>query len=186
MIIYDTLIPDVKVIEPRVFDDPLGSHFESFNDAQLRHRLMIRESFIQESDVSGEKNTLRGLSYQLHQPQGLLIRALRGETYHVAVDVRHSSPFFGKWVGVYINEENRRILWIPAGFAHGSLVVTEMARLLIKTTAETDPDDERVLVWNDPVVGVDWPLWGAQPNLSERDSQGRGLREAEVYLWSEN
>jgi dTDP-4-dehydrorhamnose 3,5-epimerase len=176
-----TEIPDVIIIEPRVFGDARGFFFECWNekafaDAGLAHR------FVQDNHSLSSRGTLRGMHYQLRQTQGKLVRVVAGEVFDVAVDIRRSSPTFGKWVGITLSAENKRMLWVPPGFAHGFYVTSERAEFLYKCTNLYDPDSERTLAWDDPQVGIRWPLVpGTETLLSVKDAQGRKLAEAEVF-----
>ncbi|HEV2273571.1 MAG TPA: dTDP-4-dehydrorhamnose 3,5-epimerase [Acidobacteriaceae bacterium] len=174
-----TRIASVKVIEPKVFADDRGLFFESFNQRTLAE-FGIRESFVQDNQSVSRRGVLRGLHYQVQQPQGKLIRCLYGEIFDVAVDLRRSSATFGQWVGETLTGENRRMLWIPAGFAHGFLVLSETAEVLYKTTDFYAPRCERTILWNDPTLHIDWPLSGA-PVLSGKDLAGQTFEQAEVY-----
>lgn len=176
-----TEIPDVMVIEPKVFGDTRGFFLESYNQKVFAEATGVGAGFVQDNHSRSAKGVLRGLHYQLRQPQGKLVRVVRGAVFDVAVDVRCYSPSFGKWVGVELNEENQRQLWIPPGFAHGFLVLSELADFLYKTTDYYAPQDERCIAWNDPAVGIEWPLAGAVPLLSQKDRVGASLGQAEVF-----
>lgn len=175
-----TAIPDVLVIEPKVFGDARGFFFESFNQKAFEDATGVAPTFVQDNHSRSSRGVLRGLHYQIQQPQGKLVRVVRGAVFDVAVDIRRSSPTFGQWVGVELNEENHRQLWVPAGFAHGFLVLSEMADFLYKTTDYFAPEHERCIAWNDPEVGVVWPDPGIAPLLSIKDSSGQSLSEAEL------
>lgn len=175
-----TALPEVLIIEPRVFGDSRGFFYESFNARNFRDATGVDAEFVQDNHSRSGKGVLRGLHYQLQQPQGKLVRVVRGSVFDVAVDVRKSSTNFGKWVGVELTEENHRQLWVPAGFAHGFLVVSESADFLYKTTDYYAPEHERCIAWNDPEIGVVWPLEGV-PQLSQKDQLGVPLSQAEVY-----
>lgn len=175
-----TAIPDVLVIEPKVFGDARGFFFESFNQKAFEDATGVAPTFVQDNQSRSSRGVLRGLHYQIQQPQGKLVRVVRGAVFDVAVDIRRSSPTFGQWVGVELNEENHRQLWVPAGFAHGFLVLSEMADFLYKTTDYYAPEHERCVAWNDPEVGVVWPDPGIAPLLSIKDSSGQSLSEAEL------
>lgn len=175
-----TAIPDVLIIEPKVFGDERGFFFESFNQRQFEQIIGQTVSFVQDNHSRSAKNVLRGLHYQIQQPQGKLVRVVVGEVYDVAVDIRRSSPTFGRWVGVKLSAENKRMLWIPAGFAHGFLVLSEYAEFLYKTTDYWAPEYERSIVWNDPELAIEWPISG-DPILSSKDLTGKLLAEAEVF-----
>jgi dTDP-4-dehydrorhamnose 3,5-epimerase len=181
MNVLATSIPEVVIVEPRVFGDDRGFFYESFNErrfAELTGVGMAR--FVQDNHSRSSKNVLRGLHYQIRQPQGKLVRVVAGEVFDVAVDIRKSSPTFGKWAGVTLSAENHRQLWIPEGFAHGFLVMSDAAEFLYKTTDYWAPEHERCILWNDPAIGIGWPLDG-MPVLSEKDRMGKSLAEAEVF-----
>lgn len=174
-----TTLPDVVILEPKVFGDDRGFFFESWNEATFGS-LGLPTHFMQDNHSGSRKGVLRGLHYQLQQPQGKLVRALRGEIFDVAVDIRRHSPDFGKWFGVHLSAENKRQLWIPAGFAHGFVVTSEFAEVAYKATQLYAPEHERSILWNDPEIGIEWPVEG-NPALSAKDQAGMPLREAEVY-----
>jgi dTDP-4-dehydrorhamnose 3,5-epimerase len=180
MKVIPTAIPDVLVLEPRVFGDARGFFFESFNRNTFRDATGLDLDFVQDNHSRSGRGVLRGLHYQLQQPQGKLVRVVRGAVFDVAVDVRKSSPTFGKWVGTELSEDNQRQFWVPPGFAHGFIVLSESADFLYKTTDYYAPAHERCIAWNDPDIGITWPD-GLVPKLSEKDSRGLGLREAEVF-----
>lgn len=180
MTILTTAIPDVLIIEPKVFGDERGFFYESFNAKSFSEHTGVTAGFVQDNHSKSAKGVLRGLHYQIEQAQGKLVRVVAGEVYDVAVDVRKSSPTFGKWVGVVLSAENKRQLWIPAGFAHGFLVTSESAEFLYKTTDYYAPEHERSILWNDPAIGIEWPLAG-EPLLSAKDKAGKLLADAEVY-----
>ncbi len=175
-----TAIPDVLIIEPKVFGDARGFFLESFNQRAFREATGLDLDFVQDNHSRSAGGVLRGLHYQLRQAQGKLVRVVRGSVYDVAVDVRKSSPTFGRWVGVELSESNHRQLWVPPGFAHGFLVTSESADFLYKTTDYYAPEHERCIAWNDPAIGIHWPLAGT-PVLSVKDQQGQLLAQAEVY-----
>ncbi len=175
-----TAIPEVLIIEPKVFGDARGFFFESYNARAFAQATGLDLNFVQDNHSRSARGVLRGLHYQLKQPQGKLVRVVRGSVYDVAVDVRRSSPTFGQWVGVELSEHNHRQMWVPAGFAHGFLVTSESADFLYKTTDYYAPEHERCIAWNDPAIGIDWPLDGA-PQLSAKDQQGVPLAQAEVF-----
>ena len=179
MNVTPTPIPDVLVIEPTVFGDTRGFFLESWNQRAFS-AAGIPAEFVQDNHSRSGRNVLRGLHYQLQQAQGKLVRVIAGEIYDVAVDIRRSSPTFGRWVGFALSAENRRMAWIPPGFAHGFLVVSEAAEVLYKATDYYAPHHERTIAWNDPGLAIDWPLTG-EPLLSAKDGAGRRLCEAEVY-----
>ena len=180
MKVIPTAIPDVLLIEPRVFGDARGFFFESWNRRAFAEAIGRDVEFVQDNHSASERNVLRGLHYQLRQPQGKLVRVVAGEVYDVAVDLRRSSPTFGKWVGERLSAGNYRMLWVPAGFAHGFLVLSERAEFLYKTTDYYAPEHERSLLWNDPALGIEWPLAG-EPLLKPRDAAGTPLAKAETY-----
>lgn len=171
MNIIDTAIPEVKIIEPAVFGDERGFFYESFNQAKFEAAIGRKVEFVQDNHSKSVKGVLRGLHYQIQHPQGKLVRCTRGEVFDVAVDIRKSSPTFGKWVGVILSEENKRQLWIPEGFAHGFVVVSEVAEFLYKTTDYWYPEFERSLLWNDKNLDIQWPL-DVEPQLSKKDQAG--------------
>jgi dTDP-4-dehydrorhamnose 3,5-epimerase len=175
-----TAIPDVLIIEPKVFGDARGFFFESFNERAFREVAGLDLRFVQDNHSRSAKGVLRGLHYQLQQPQGKLVRVVRGAVFDVAVDIRRSSPTFGKWVGTELSEVNHRQLWVPPGFAHGFLVLSDSADFLYKTTDYYAPLHERCIVWNDPDVAIQWPV-GASPALSAKDAQGSSFKAAETY-----
>ena len=175
-----TAIPDVLVLEPKVFGDARGFFFESFNARAFRDATGLDVSFVQDNHSRSARGVLRGLHYQIRQPQGKLVRVVRGAVFDVAVDLRRASPTFGRWVGVELSEDNHRELWIPPGFAHGFVVLSEAADFLYKTTDYYAPEHERCLAWNDPAVGVEWPYPDA-PQLSAKDRAGLSLAECEVF-----
>jgi dTDP-4-dehydrorhamnose 3,5-epimerase len=175
-----TTIPDVLVIEPKVFGDARGFFFESWNERAF-DRLAGREvRFVQDNHSASARGVLRGLHYQVKQAQGKLVRVTAGEVYDVAVDLRRSSPTFGRWVAERLSAQNQRMLWVPAGFAHGFLVVSERAEFLYKTTDYYAPEHERTLLWNDPALGIPWPLQG-EPLLKPKDAGGAPLAQAETF-----
>lgn len=180
MQIIHTDIPEVLIIEPKVFGDDRGFFYESYNHKILSEKAGIREDFVQDNHSRSAKNVLRGLHYQLVQPQGKLVRVTVGEVYDVAVDIRKSSPTFGKWIGVHLSSTNKKMLWVPKGFAHGFLVLTDHAEFLYKTTDFYHPASEKCIRWNDPDLKIQWPT-GSIPSLSAKDSQGALLRDAEVF-----
>ena len=179
MRIYDTSLADVKLLEPRVITDGRGFFLESYNQRTFEE-LGIRETFVQDNHSRSGRGVLRGLHYQLVQPQGKLVRAVRGEIFDVAVDLRRSSSTFGLWTGHLLSEENKHMLWIPAGFGHGFLVLSPVAEVLYKTTDFYAPQGERTVMWNDTEIGIQWPNVGA-PVLSVKDAAGKSLRDAEVF-----
>jgi len=174
-------IPDVLVFEPRVFGDARGFFFESFNRKVFEEATGIRRDFVQDNHSRSSKGVLRGLHYQIQQAQGKLVRVSEGAVFDVAVDIRKASPTFGQWVGTILSAENKRQMWVPEGFAHGFLVISEYAEFLYKTTDYYAPKYERCISWDDASIGIDWPLAGATPVMSEKDLKGRSLLEAEVF-----
>lgn len=180
MKVIKTNLPEVLVIEPRIFGDDRGFFYESFNAKKFTEFSGVETSFVQDNHSLSAKNVLRGLHYQIRQPQGKLVRVVAGEVFDVAVDMRRSSPRFGQWTGVSLSAENKRQMWIPAGFAHGFLVLSDSAEFLYKTTDYWAPEHERCLQWDDPAVAIQWPLQGT-PVMSSKDQQGKSLADAEVY-----
>ena len=176
-----TSIPDLLIIEPKVFGDARGFFFESFNQTAFDEAVGIHVEFVQDNHSRSGKGVLRGLHYQLQQPQGKLVRVVRGEVYDVAVDIRKSSPTFGKWFGTELTEENQRQLWVPAGFAHGFMVLSETADFLYKTTDYYAPAHERCISWDDPELSIGWPALDIAPRLSLKDSAGALLAQAEIF-----
>jgi len=175
-----TSLPDVLLLQPKIFSDARGSFFESFNARDFELATGLKREFVQDNHSCSIKGVLRGLHYQLQYPQGKLVRVISGEVFDVAVDLRCSSPNFGKWVGVLLSAENKLQMWIPEGFAHGFLVLSDYAEFLYKTTDYWYAQHERSMIWNDPAVGIDWPLSGA-PLLAEKDATGNSLAEAETF-----
>jgi dTDP-4-dehydrorhamnose 3,5-epimerase len=175
-----TRIPDVLIIEPKVFGDSRGFFFESFNAKNFASATGLSVSFVQDNYSRSAKGVLRGLHYQVEQTQGKLVQVSQGAVFDVAVDIRKSSPTFGQWVGCELSEANHRQLWIPSGFAHGFMVLSEFADFLYKTTDYYAPQHERCIAWNDPSIGIDWPS-GINPLLSAKDQQGVSLAAAEVF-----
>jgi dTDP-4-dehydrorhamnose 3,5-epimerase len=181
MNIIPTNIPDVVIIEPKVFGDERGFFLESYNQRTFAEKTGITAEFVQDNHSRSRKDVLRGLHYQIQQPQGKLLRVVVGAVFDVALDIRKQSPTFGQWAGCLLSAENHRQFWIPPGFAHGFLVVSERAEVLYKTTEYYAPEHERCILWNDPDLGIDWPLNGAEPILSEKDQAGQLLKVAEVF-----
>lgn len=175
-----TDIPEVIGLEPKVFGDDRGFFFESFNARTFEQATGIRPEFVQDNHSKSSKNVIRGLHYQIKQVQEKLVRVVDGEVFDVVVDIRRSSPTFGKWVGMRISAQNKKQLWIPKGFAHGFLVLSETAEVLYKTTDYYAPEHERSLLWSDPEIGIDWPLSG-EPKLAAKDIAAPRLSEAEVF-----
>jgi dTDP-4-dehydrorhamnose 3,5-epimerase len=180
MQVIETGLPGLLVIEPKVFGDARGFFFESFNQKHFEQATGLSETFVQDNHSRSARNVLRGLHYQIKQPQGKLVRVVAGEVFDVAVDIRRSSPTFGKWFGVHLSAENKKMLWIPVGFAHGFVVLSEYAEFLYKTTDYWAPEHERCIIWNDPELAVAWPMQG-EPLLSAKDAAGKAFREAEVF-----
>jgi len=180
MNVIPTAIPDVLIIEPKVFGDARGFFYESFNQKAFNEATGTNYQFVQDNHSRSSKGVLRGLHYQIEQPQGKLVRVVRGAVFDVAVDIRKGSATFGNWVGIELSEDNRRQLWIPPGFAHGFWVLSESAEFLYKTTDYYARQHERCIAWNDPVIGIDWPI-DQQPSLSNKDQAGSRLRDAEVF-----
>lgn len=175
-----TAIPDLFIIEPKVFGDERGFFFESFNQLKFAQLTGCQAAFVQDNHSKSARNVLRGLHYQIRQPQGKLVRVTAGEVYDVVVDLRKASATFGQSVSVVLSAENKRQLWIPAGFAHGFMVTSDSAEFLYKTTDYWAPEHERCILWNDPALAIDWPLDGA-PLLSSKDQLGQLLADAEVF-----
>ena len=180
MKVTPTAIPDVLIIEPRVFGDARGFFYESFNQKAFNEATGLSLNFVQDNHSRSAQGVLRGLHYQIKQPQGKLVRVVRGAVFDVAVDIRKSSPTFGQWVGLELSEDNRKQIWIPAGFAHGFVVTSESAEFLYKTTDYYAPEHERCIAWNDRDIAIDWPLT-MHPSLSAKDQQGLALCEAETF-----
>lgn len=178
MKVTPTAIPDVLIIEPQVFGDARGFFLESFNQKMFQETTGLHVDFVQDNHSRSARGVLRGLHYQVHQPQGKLVRVVRGAVFDVAVDIRKASPTFGKWVGIELSEDNHRQFWVPAGFAHGFLVLSDSADFLYKTTAYYAPQHERCIAWNDPDIGIVWPDSGVAPSLSPKDQAGARLGSA--------
>lgn len=179
MQIVQTAIPDVLIIEPNVFGDDRGFFYESFNAKRFAELTGVNAQFVQDNHSKSAKNVLRGLHYQVEQPQGKLVRVVAGEVFDVAVDIRQSSATFGQWVGVTLSAANKKQLWVPPGFAHGFLVLQDHTEFLYKTTDYYAPQFERCIAWNDAKLAIDWPLIDA-PLLSAKDAQGKSLQLAEL------
>jgi dTDP-4-dehydrorhamnose 3,5-epimerase len=173
-------IADVLLIEPRVFEDDRGFFYESFNQRAFNEKAGVSVHFVQDNQSRSNHNVLRGLHYQIQQPQGKLVRAIAGTIFDVAVDLRTSSPTFGQWVSYDLSAENKRQLWIPAGFAHGFLVLSTRAEVLYKTTDYYAPQYERCILWNDPDLAIEWPL-SAPPVVSDKDQAGQRFKTAEIF-----
>ncbi len=180
MKVIRTAIPDVLIFEPHVFGDERGFFLESWNAREFRNAVGLDVQFVQDNHSRSRRGVLRGLHYQIRQTQGKLVRVVRGCVFDVAVDLRKSSPTFGQWVGAELSENNYRQCWTPAGFAHGFLVLSESADFLYKATDYYAPEHEHCLIWNDPTVGIEWPL-EEEPTLSAKDRTGLLLRDAEVF-----
>ena len=175
-----TAIPDVLILEPTVHGDDRGFFLESYNEKTVAECAGITQNFVQDNHSRSARNVLRGLHYQIKQPQGKLVRVVAGEVFDVAVDIRRSSPSFGRWVSVILSAENKRQVWIPVGFAHGLLVLSEYAECLYKTTDYWSQEHERCMLWDDPDLNIAWPIQG-WPALSEKDRNGTRFKEAEVF-----
>ena len=173
-------IPDVVLIEPKVFGDARGFFFESFNQRAFNAATGTDYAFVQDNHSRSSQGVLRGLHYQIQQPQGKLVRVVQGAVFDVAVDIRQSSPTFGQWVGAELSGDNHRQLWVPPGFAHGFVVLSETAEFLYKTTDYYAPEYERCIAWNDATLAIDWRYQGT-PKLSAKDAQGLALAQAEVF-----
>lgn len=180
MNVIKTNLPEVLVIEPRNFCDDRGFFYESFHAKKFAELTGVETSFVQDNHSLSAKNVLRGLHYQIRQAQGKLVRVVAGKVFDVAVDIRRSSPTFGQWTGITLSAENKRQMWIPTGFAHGFMVLSDSAEFLYKTTDYWAPEHERCLQWNDPSVAIQWPLLDA-PVMSAKDQQGQLLANAEVF-----
>ncbi len=179
MKLVDTAIPDVKIVEPSLFGDDRGFFMETWN-ARAFAEAGIDLTFVQDNHSRSARGVLRGLHYQLRQPQGKLVRVVRGRAFDVAVDIRRGSASFGKWLGVELTEANKRMLWVPPGFAHGFLSLEDDTEFLYKCTDFYAPEHERSLLWSDPAIGIDWPLDGETPLLSGKDAAAAPLAEAEL------
>jgi dTDP-4-dehydrorhamnose 3,5-epimerase len=175
-----TEIPDVLIIEPKVFGDTRGFFFESYNERIWQKEAGFAPTFVQDNHSRSGKGVLRGLHYQIKQTQGKLVRVISGEVFDVAVDIRRNSPTFGRWAGVILSAENMRQFWVPAGFAHGFLVLSDAAEFLYKATDYYAPEHERSIIWSDPDLAIDWPLKVA-PSLSGKDAQAQGFKSAELF-----
>ncbi|MEX3841110.1 dTDP-4-dehydrorhamnose 3,5-epimerase [Paraburkholderia sp. BR10882] len=175
-----TALPEVKIIEPKVFGDARGFFYESFNAREFAEHVEQGVEFVQDNHSRSSRGVLRGLHFQLEHAQGKLVRVVEGEVFDVVVDIRKSSPRFGKWVGVKLSVDNHRQLWVPPGFAHGFVVLSESAQFLYKTTDYWYPEHERSIIWNDADIGIAWPIEG-EPLLAAKDAAGVRLAEAELY-----
>ncbi|WP_392533944.1 dTDP-4-dehydrorhamnose 3,5-epimerase [Nostoc sp. C117] len=180
MKIVHTKIPEVLQLEPQVFADDRGFFFEVYNHQKFAQETGIVTNFVQDNHSCSKQNVLRGLHYQIQQPQGKLIRPIVGTIFDVAVDIRKSSATFGKWVGYELSAENKPLLWIPPGFAHGFLALSEIAEVMYKTTDYYSPQGDRTILWNDPDLSIDWPL-SAPPILSAKDQAGKSFKTAEIF-----
>lgn len=180
MKVTPTAIPEVLIIEPKVFGDARGFFYESFNQKAFNEATGLALNFVQDNHSRSAKGVLRGLHYQIRQPQSKLVRVVAGEVFDVAVDLRRTSPTFGCWTGATLSAKNKLQMWIPAGFAHGFLVTSDSADFLYKTTDYYAPEHERAILWNDPDIGIDWPI-DQQPSLSTKDQQGFMLHDAETF-----
>lgn len=180
MKVIPTEIPDVLIIEPQVYGDDRGFFLESFNQKDFREKTGVNTTFVQDNHSMSLKNVLRGLHYQIPNPQGKLVRVVNGSVFDVAVDARQSSPTFGQWVGCVLSAENKRIFWVPEGFAHGFLVLSDRAEFLYKTTNYYYPKYEKTILWNDADLGIDWPL-EVPPILSPKDQAGQPFKSVEVF-----
>lgn len=180
MKVIPTEIPDVLIIEPQVYGDDRGFFLESFNQKDFREKTGVNTTFVQDNHSMSLKNVLRGLHYQIPNPQGKLVRVVSGSVFDVAVDARKSSPTFGQWVGCVLSAENKRIFWVPEGFAHGFLVLSDQAEFLYKTTNYYYPQYEKTILWNDADLGIDWPL-ETPPILSPKDQAGQPFKSVEVF-----
>jgi len=180
MQVVRTDIPDVLVLEPKVFGDERGFFFESYNRREFARDTGLDVEFVQDNHSRSKRNVLRGLHYQIRQPQGKLVRVIAGEVWDVVVDLRRSSSTFGKWVGFTLSAESKRMAWIPAGFAHGFVVTSDSAEVLYKATDYYAPAHERTLLWSDPALGIQWPLQG-EPIVAPKDARGTTIERAETY-----
>ena len=180
MQVVDRPLPGLFVIEPKVWGDDRGFFFESYNQRSFEQLTGISKAFVQDNHSRSARNVLRGLHYQIKQPQGKLVRVISGAVYDVAVDLRRSSPSFGQWFGIELSAENKKMLWIPEGFAHGFIVTSEHAEFLYKTTDYWAPEHERCILWNDPKLKIDWQI-STEPILSSKDQAGRLFSNAEVF-----
>lgn len=175
-----TPLPDVLILEPKVFGDDRGFFFESFNERTWNQLTGLERHFVQHNHSRSARNVLRGLHYQIQHPQGKLVRVIHGEVFDVALDIRRSSPSFGQWFGTTLSAENKRQMWVPEGFAHGFCVTSDYAEFLYLTTDYWAPEFERTIAWNDPALAINWPLSG-EPLLSAKDMHGKPLAEAELF-----
>lgn len=180
MQIIQTAIPDVLLVEPRVFGDDRGFFYESFNQRAWYEKTGLNTQFVQNNHSKSLKNVLRGLHYQIQHPQGKLVHVVVGEIFDVAVDLRKNSATFGKWIGEYLSADNKRSLWIPEGFGHGFVVVSDVAEVVYNATDYYSPEHERCILWSDDELSINWPLDGT-PIISEKDEKGTSFRDADVY-----
>ncbi|NAW60746.1 dTDP-4-dehydrorhamnose 3,5-epimerase [Vibrio sp. V31_P5A7T61] len=179
MKIINTSIPDIKIIEPQIFGDERGFFMETWNQQKFEQQVTQQPTyFVQDNHSKSKQGILRGLHYQVENTQGKLVRVISGEVFDVAVDIRKNSPTFGLWVGTYLTAENKRQLWIPAGFAHGFYVTSPEAEFVYKCTDYYNPSAERAIIWNDPELAITWPLLGGEPLLSEKDKMAQRLADA--------
>ncbi len=181
MQVVPTPIPDLLIVEPKVFGDDRGFFYESFNQRRFTELTGVTDTFVQDNHSKSARNVLRGLHYQIQQPQGKLVRVIAGEVLDVAVDIRRNSPGFGKGFAIKLSAENKKMLWIPKGFAHGFVVLSDSAEFLYKTTDYWAPEHERCIIWNDPDLAIDWQLGNTTPLLSAKDQLGKRLRDAETF-----
>jgi dTDP-4-dehydrorhamnose 3,5-epimerase len=177
---FATTLTDVKIIEPIVFGDARGFFFESFNGRDFARNIAPDAIFVQDNHSRSERRVLRGLHYQIQHPQGKLVRVTEGKVFDVSVDIRRSSPNFGKWVGVELSSENHKQVWVPPGFAHGFVVLSEVAQVLYKTTDYWYPEHERRIIWNDPEIGIEWPI-DFEPLLAAKDAAARRLVDVDCF-----
>ncbi len=180
MKVIKTIIPDILIIEPKVFGDERGFFLESFNEQMFAEKTGVKTRFVQDNHSRSRQNVLRGLHYQIQKPQGKLVRVVTGEVLDIGVDIRKSSPTFGKWVSCLLTAENKRQFWVPPGFAHGFVVLSDVADFLYKTTDYYAPQYERAILWNDSDLAIDWQIEG-EPIVSAKDLAAKPLKEAEVY-----
>ncbi|MCY1524372.1 dTDP-4-dehydrorhamnose 3,5-epimerase [compost metagenome] len=180
MKVIATELPDVLILEPRVFGDERGFFYESYNARVFEELTGLKPDFVQDNHSSSQRGVLRGLHYQVQQAQGKLVRVVQGEVFDVAVDIRRSSPTFGQWTGAYLSAENKHQMWVPEGFAHGFLVLSETTEFLYMTTNYYAPEHERCIRWDDPDLAIDWPLTGA-PILSAKDQAGVAFKDADLF-----
>jgi dTDP-4-dehydrorhamnose 3,5-epimerase len=181
MNVIQTRLPGVLILEPKVFGDARGFFSESWNERVFREATGVDPRFVQDNHSRSGRHVLRGLHYQLVKPQGKLVRVVSGEVFDVAVDMRRASPTFGQWAGALLNDANHRQMWVPPGFAHGFVVLSETADFLYKTTEYWYPEHDRGIAWNDPEIGIDWPLQGATPLLAAKDAAAPRFADAQVY-----